>query len=156
MPMNSSLTSALSDFAKKSEFSESPLATDPSDKPRLQSTLRNLITGARSRLGKLVLFAFVRFLMSFFIGVAATLAWQSYGSAARTAIAGWSPHLGWLAPATAPAGASSERLKAGSVAFAAVRQSVDKLATEMSKLQAQGTSEKTSSSPPSRPGARRF
>jgi len=152
--MNSSLTSSLSDFAKKSEFSKSPLATEPSDKSPPHPTMRNLITKARLRLRKLVPFAVVRFLMSFFIGVAATLAWQSYAGAARTMIAGWSPHLGWLAPAP-PAGASSERLKATSVALAAVRQSVDKLAAEMSKLQAQGTSEKTSSSPPSRPGSRR-
>jgi hypothetical protein len=154
--MNSSLTSTLSEFAKKSEFSKGPPATEPSDKPRLQLTIRNLITRVRSRLGKLVPFALVRFLVSFFIGVAATLAWQSYGDAARTAIAGWSLHLGWLAPAAASAGASPERLKAASIALAGVRQSVDKLATEMSKLQAPGTSDRASSSPPPRPGGRRL
>jgi hypothetical protein len=156
MPMNSSLTSALSEFTKKSEFSKSPLATEPSETSPLQPAVRNLIMRMRSLFGKFMPFAFVRFLMSFLVGVAATLAWQSYGSAARTTIAGWSPHLGWLAPAAVPAGASPERLKGASAALAAVRQSVDKLATEMSKLQAQGASEKTSSSPPSRPGSRRL
>ncbi len=154
--MNSSLTSALSDFSKRSEFSKSPLATEPSSNSPLQPAVRNLITRARLWLGKLVPFAFVRFLMIFFIGVAATLAWQSYAGGARKAIASWSPHLGWLAPAAAPAGASPERLKATSVALAAVRQSVDKLATEISKLRAQGTSDRTSSAAPSRPGARRL
>jgi hypothetical protein len=143
--MNASLTSSLPDFAKKSEFSKGPLAAEPSDKSPPEPTARNLIAKARSRLRKLMPFAFIRFLMSFFIGVAVTLAWQSYAGAARTVIAGWSPYFGWLAPA-APAGGSSERLKAASIALAALRQNVDKLTTEMGKLQAQGTSEKTSSS----------
>lgn len=38
-----------------------------------------------------------RFLIAFYIGVAATLAWQSYGDAARQFIAKLSPQLGWLA-----------------------------------------------------------
>jgi hypothetical protein len=37
-------------------------------------------------------------LISFCIGVAATLTWQSYSDAARQIIATWSPQLGWLAP----------------------------------------------------------
>jgi hypothetical protein len=42
-------------------------------------------------------------LISFCIGVAATLMWQSYSDAARQIIATWSPQLGWLAPqASAP------------------------------------------------------
>jgi len=40
----------------------------------------------------------VRFLITFYVGVAATLAWQSYSDAARQIIAGLSPQLGWLAP----------------------------------------------------------
>src|SRR6516165_2949117 len=47
--------------------------------------------------------AVVRFLIAFCIGVAATLAWQSYGDAAREMIASSSPQLVWLAPQTAPA-----------------------------------------------------
>jgi hypothetical protein len=89
-------------------------------------------------LGKLVSFAFGRVLMVFIVGFATAIAWQSYGGAARKAIASWSPHLGWLAPAAAPGGTSSERLKATTVALAAARQSLDKLANEISKLEAQG------------------
>jgi hypothetical protein len=44
--------------------------------------------------------AIARFLVTFYIGVIATLAWQSYSDAARRFIAGLSPHLGWLAPRT--------------------------------------------------------
>src|SRR6266850_1198118 len=45
---------------------------------------------------------FSRFLITFCIGVAATLAWQSYGDAARQIIASSYPQLGWLALQPAP------------------------------------------------------
>jgi hypothetical protein len=48
-----------------------------------------------------------RFLIPFCIGVAATLAWQSYGDTAREMIAGWSPQLSWLAPPAAPVAEAS-------------------------------------------------
>jgi hypothetical protein len=57
-----------------------PPARDPPAKP---------VTRVRSSLHRLAPFAFVRFLMIFFIGVVATLAWQSYGRAAREVIARW-------------------------------------------------------------------
>jgi len=44
-----------------------------------------------------------RFLITFYIGVAATLAWQSYSGAARQIIASLSPQLSWLAPQAAVA-----------------------------------------------------
>jgi hypothetical protein len=91
--MNSSLAST--------DFSRARRTTEPSNEPLLQPAARNLITRARLRLGKLVSFAFARHLMMFFIGVAATLAWQSYSGAARKAIASWSPHLAWVAPTAA-------------------------------------------------------
>jgi hypothetical protein len=46
---------------------------------------------------------FVRFLITFCISVAATLAWQSYSDAARQLVARLSPQLGWLAPQPAVA-----------------------------------------------------
>src|SRR6516165_10453803 len=48
-----------------------------------------------------------RFLIIFSAGVGATLAWQSYGDAARARIANSSPQLGWLAPRTAPVAQSA-------------------------------------------------
>jgi hypothetical protein len=56
--------------------------------------------GERSRLGKRALLALA--LITFCIGVAATLAWQSRGDAARKAIASVFPQLGWSAPQAAP------------------------------------------------------
>ena len=100
---------------------------------------------------------FVRFLIIFCIGVAATLVWQSYGDAAREMIANSSPQLRWLAPQaaaqtapdmvapTAPATPSPDvqQLKAMSLGLAALRQSVEQLAAaqqqmtdEIAKLQA--------------------
>lgn len=46
---------------------------------------------------------FVRSMITFYIGVGATLAWQSYGDEARQTIANLSPQLNWLAPQAAAA-----------------------------------------------------
>jgi hypothetical protein len=43
---------------------------------------------------------FARSLITFCIGVAATLTWQSYDDAAKQIIARWSPQFAWLAPQT--------------------------------------------------------
>jgi hypothetical protein len=107
--------------------------TERSNKPSLRTLLQNLIASVRLWLAKFVSFPFVRVLMIFVVGFAAGIAWQSYGGAARKAIAGWSPHLSWLAPST-----SSDRIRAMSLALAAARQNLDKLANEMSRLETQG------------------
>jgi hypothetical protein len=124
-----------------SEFSQGRSAAGSSDKSRLLTAAPNLIKRVRSSLGKLVSFAFLRVLVIFLVGFAAGVAWQSYGGEIRKAIAGWSPHLAWVAPAPssvpASSGGSAERLKATSVALTTARQSLDKLATEISKLQPQ-------------------
>jgi uncharacterized membrane protein len=90
----------------------------------------------------------VRFLITFCLGVAATLAWQSYGNVAREMIANSSPVLGWLAPQAAslaqvapdqvtPAAPSLDlqQLKLMSLDLSAVRQSVDQLATQHQQIQ---------------------
>jgi hypothetical protein len=129
MSMNSGQTTTVS------EFSRSRPVTEPSNKPHFRTAVRNVIARVRSWLGKLFSFAFVRVLLIFLVGFAAGIAWQSYDGTARKAIASWSPHLAWVAPASAPASSSVDRLKATSLALTAVRQSVDKLSAEISKLQ---------------------
>src|SRR6266849_7693545 len=52
-----------------------------------------------------------RFLITFYIGVAATLAWQSYSGAARQVIASLSPQLSWLAPQAAVAQAAPDTVE---------------------------------------------
>jgi hypothetical protein len=94
-----------------------------------------------------------RFLIVLCIGVATTLAWQSYGDVARAMIANSFPQLGWLAPveqaapdmaaSAAPAAPSAdvqqlkEQLKELSLGFDAVRQSVDQLAAQVAAGQRQ-------------------
>jgi hypothetical protein len=150
--MSSGLTSTLSEFSRKSEFANSPLAAETtSRRPSRPSFMSSLTTRVRAWLGRLVswpgrLFssAFARYLLAFFLGAAAMLAWESYGNAARRTIAGWSPRLAFIAPKTT-SGISSEQIRATSLALSAVHQSVDKLATEISRLEAQGSSDSTGS-----------
>jgi hypothetical protein len=131
MPMNNpSLTSTVSEFSKG--------RTERPNKLRLPATIWNLITRIRLWLGMLFSLAFARVLMIFLVGFAAGIAWQSYGGGVRKAIAGWSPHLAWLAPAPAPSGGSAERFKAVSLALTSARQSLDKLSTEINRLEVQG------------------
>jgi hypothetical protein len=90
-----------------------------------------------------------RFMMAFCIGIAATLAWQSYGDAAREMVANSSPAFIWLAPPAAPnarvatdqvtqAPATSsfdrQQLKAALLDLAATRQSVEQLAAQYQQM----------------------
>jgi hypothetical protein len=100
----------------------------------------------RPRLGKRVLLALA--LITFCIGVAATLAWQSRGDAARKAIASAFPRLGWLAPQAAPAtqdtpdtfvpsaapSLDQQLLTAVPLDLDAVRQSVDHIAAGQEQM----------------------
>lgn len=91
----------------------------------------------------------MRLLITFCIGVAVTLAWQSYGDAARQMIANASPQFRWLAPQSAVAQTApntvapttyapdSQELKAMSADLATVRQKVDQLAAQVAAGQEQ-------------------
>jgi hypothetical protein len=121
-----------------SDFSRSRPAADPSNKRRPLAAVRSLIARVISLPRKLVSSTFVRVVLIFLVGFAAGMAWQSsHADGIRKTIAGWSPRLAWIAPGPASSAAAAERLKATSVALAGVRQSVDKLATELDRLQAQ-------------------
>ena len=102
----------------------------------------------RPRLGKRVLLALAA--ITFCIGVAATLAWQSRGDAARKAIASAVPPLGWLAPQAAPVMQNTPHIFAPAASAApspdqqhltampldldAVRQSVDQIAAGQEQM----------------------
>ena len=98
------------------------------------------------RVGRVI----ARFLMTFCFGVAATLAWQSYGDAAREMIARASPQLAWLAPAPSVAQSDAaalshgeEELKAISFGLAGVRLRVDQIAAQLAASQEQMTGDIT-------------
>src|SRR5258706_4821876 len=128
----------------QSESSADSMPASPSvEAPAVRAAdlKKDQFPNGRSSLGKRVLLALVRFLIMFCIGVAATLAWQSYGDAARERIASSYPQLGWLALQAAPIARSApdtiglaaqaapsphqQRLNAMSLALDAVRQSID-------------------------------
>ncbi len=112
----------------------------------------------RPSLGKRVPLAVARFLITFCFGLAATLAWQSYGDRAREMIANSSPQLRWLAPQPAPAmqnapevtaptalaasppdqqqldSPDQQQLNAISLNLDAVRQSLDRIGTSQEQL----------------------
>ena len=126
--MNPNPTSAGSELSRS--------RAERSNKLSLRAFVGNLILRARLWLGKLVSFPLARVLMVFVVGFAAGMAWQSYGGEVRKTIAGWSPHLSWLAPPAASA--SSERIRTMSLALTTARQSLDKVANEMNRLEVQG------------------
>jgi hypothetical protein len=116
----------------------------PSERESYESGFDQFETNERWSSGRRVAAALARFLIAFGIGIAATLVWQSYGGAARGVIAGLSPQLGWLAPQPAPAAspplassasASPDQLAAISRSLTVVRQSVDKLTADITRLQ---------------------
>ena len=84
------------------------LKNDPSGRPSL---------GNLDRLGRLDPLAFARYLITFSIGIAVALVWQSYGNATREVVA----------------------LKAISLDRDAVRQSLDRIATSVATSQEQMT-----------------
>ena len=53
---------------------------------------------ARPSFGKRASRAFIRYLIACGVGVAGTLAWQSYGDAAKQTIAKWGAEQGWSMP----------------------------------------------------------
>ena len=124
------------------------IQAEVSENRRLSTeSFRPVDLDTRPSLGKRASRTLARFLMTFCIGVVATLAWQSYGDTARQLIANSYSQLGWLAPQPAPlaqtapnmvapatpAALSPEalQLKAMAANLAAVRQSVDQLAAQL-------------------------
>src|SRR5262245_30194077 len=130
----------------QSEFSEGSLPVKPSvEAPviRPADLKRDRPSKRQQSLGVRIPLAIARFLITFCVGVAATLACQSYGDAGREMIANGYPQLGWLAPqatpversvpdaiapaATAATAADPQQFSPVSVDLDAVRQSVDRI-----------------------------
>jgi hypothetical protein len=157
----------------RSEFSEDTWPTEPLVDAKIRpAVLKSKQPSVRRRAA--------RSLIIFCMGVAATLAWQSYGDATREMIASAYPQLGWLAPQSAFAETAPEKtssnvpvsasdapeLRSILINVAALRQSVDQLAVQFLASQQQMASDiakmkaaeqdifdKISSAPPPRPAA---
>jgi len=88
------------------------------------------------------------FLITFCIGVAATLAWQSHGDALREMIANSYPQLRWLAPQAetvtqnapdtiapvAQAALSPDQQQLNAMSLDAVRQGIDRIAASQEQI----------------------
>jgi hypothetical protein len=127
------------------------LPVDPSDEPPplRPTTLEDRFLSGQPSLRKRAPRALSRFLIPFCTGVAATLAWWSYGESVRQMIASWYPQLGWLAPQAAsvtqnapnmitfaaPATPSfDQQLNAMSLDLTSVRQSIDRIAAGQEQI----------------------
>jgi hypothetical protein len=113
----------------QSEFFADPLLVKPSvegpairpaDPKNEQLPNRRLSLGKLAQLGRLDPLAFARYLIMLFIGVTATLAWQSY--AAREIIAPAAPSP------------DQQQINAMSLDLDAVRQSIDRIATSQEQM----------------------
>src|SRR5260370_42666838 len=149
--MASTLRRAQSDFPEDQWSNET--SVDPKVRQGDLDLRRDRFSSKRPSLGKRASRAVVRFLITFCIGVAAALAWQSYGDAAREMIASSSPQLGWLAPQAAPLAQTAsdivapaaprapspdlQQLKAMLLDLAAARQNVEQLAAQFAAGQQQ-------------------
>src|SRR5262249_49826315 len=122
----------------------SEFSADLSTRPSRDAMIKRPSLGKRASRG------LTRFLIIFSLGIGATLAWQSYGDAARAMLANSSPQLGWLAPQPAPlaqttpsmvlppaAESASSDLQQLTAAVASMRQSVDQLAAQLAAGQQQ-------------------
>jgi len=137
----------------QSEFYAGRLSVEPSVKaPAIRPTAveNDPSPITQQSLRKRASRALARFLITFCIGVAATLAWQSYGDAAREMIANSYPQLGWLAPQAEPVTQNTpdlialavraatsldqQQLNAMSLDLDAVRQSIDRIATSQDQI----------------------
>jgi len=96
----------------------------------------DLIRNARPSRGRRLLLAATRSAITFGIGIAATLAWQPYGDAAREVIASSSPQLGWLAlqPAAAQGAPSPQPRDVAAADLDAVRDRVDLISSGQDQM----------------------
>jgi hypothetical protein len=161
--MGSRLSQALPEYAEE-------WIDERSMKPPLHPSERDRLRTERWTVRRQVAATAFRIIMILCAGAAAALAWQSYGNAARGVVASWSPWLDWLAPPAVHAApsqpgpsisvssASSDQLAAISRSLVAVRQSVDKIAADVARLQAGAQpppAVRTSASPPTGGAGRR-
>lgn len=105
---------------------------------RLTELNDDLMRAGRPSRRRRVLVAAARLAATFAIGVAATLAWQPYGDAARIMIANASPQFGWLAPQSSPDTAAPARQRPMDAAtlsdLDAVRDRIDRIASTQEQM----------------------
>jgi hypothetical protein len=136
-----------------SDFSAGPRVTEPS----LDATLRpaGLNPGPsptdRPSLGRRTSRSLSRFLVTVCIGVAVTLAWQSYGDAARQMVASTAPQLSWLLSPPAMNAPSGDEIGVEQPSPPAVQASAPQSASAQAGAVAPPASETAASTAPAAP-----
>jgi hypothetical protein len=78
-----------------------PNVEPPLHAPPRPSVFKNdQLANDRPSIGSRIFRALARFFLAVLIGIAVTLAWQSYGNEAKEMLSAWAPSLGWLLPAS--------------------------------------------------------
>lgn len=119
--MNTMTSSAQSEFAPS--LLVKPSADPPAARPA--SPKNDKVPAKRSWLGMLTPLTIAHYLVTLLLGIAATLAWQSYGDAARHMIA------------SATSSRDQQQINARSLDLNAMRQSIDGLAASIATNQEQ-------------------
>jgi hypothetical protein len=136
-----------------SDFSAGPRVTEPS----LDATLRpadvnsNPLPTDRPSLGRRTSRNLARFLVTACIGVAATLAWQSYGGTAKQMIANSAPQLSWLLSLPAMNPPSGREIAVEQPSPPAVQASAPQAASAQAGAVAPTASEPAASTAPTAP-----
>ena len=122
-------------------YPESPPVVPPGY-ARYSSIGNRQFSPRRPSVSKRVFRTVARFALAVFLGVGATLGWQSYGDQASMTIRAWAPSLAWLLPVSAaesPVASVTlpglvEQLKPISIDLAIVRRTLDQLAANQNQL----------------------
>jgi hypothetical protein len=136
-----------------SDFSAGPRVTEPS----LDATLRpadlnnDPLATDRPSLGRRTSRSLARFLVTACIGVAATLAWQSYGGTAKQMIANSAPQLSWLLSLPAMNPPSGREIAVEQPSPPAVQASAPQAASAQAGAVAPTASEPAASTAPTAP-----
>lgn len=88
----------------------------------------------RPSIGRRIFRTLTRFAVTVLIGVGGTLAWQSYGDAARAMVAARSATLGRLLPPTAAASPNAAQQPSPAASLDAMRRSVEQLAARQDQM----------------------
>jgi hypothetical protein len=130
-----------------SDFSAGPRVTEPLLDAALRPADLNSdpLPNERATLGRRTSRSLARFLVTACIGVAATLAWQSYGGTAKQMIANAAPQLSWLISPPAMNPPSGREIAAEPPRPLAVQASAPQAASAQAEAVAPTASEKAAS-----------
>ena len=130
----------------RDDISDQRIGTRPlkpsTHSPRSSSLKDDPVASDRPSVGRRIFRTLTRFFIAVLIGVGGTLAWQSYGDAAREMVVARAPTLAWLLSVSttkSPAGAATssypvQQLEPLASSLDVVRRSVEQLAAKQDQM----------------------